>query len=68
MVQGRLYGPAILPVALRMVHELSKMSIPTIGAGGVYTQEHKDAMMAAGAFAVQLDSILWCGAGYRLFA
>lgn len=68
MVQGRLYGPAILPVALRVVHELSQMSIPTIGAGGVYTQEHKNAMLAAGAFAVQLDSILWRGAGYRLFA
>ena len=68
MVQGRLYGPAILPVALRVVHELSQMSIPTIGAGGVYTQEHKNAMLAAGAFAVQLDSILWRRAGYRLFA
>jgi dihydroorotate dehydrogenase (NAD+) catalytic subunit len=67
MVQGRLYGPAILPVALRVVHELSQLSIPTIGAGGVYTQEHADAMLAAGAYAVQLDSVLWRGAGYRLF-
>jgi dihydroorotate dehydrogenase len=49
------------------VHELSQLSIPTIGAGGVYTQEHADAMLAAGAYAVQLDSVLWRGAGYRLF-
>lgn len=67
MVQGRLYGPAILPVALRTVQELTQMSIPTIGAGGVYTQEHVDAMLAAGALAVQLDSVIWRGAGYSLF-
>jgi dihydroorotate dehydrogenase (NAD+) catalytic subunit len=68
LVQGRLYGPAILPVALRVVHELTQMGIPTIGAGGVYSPEHKKAMLDAGAFAVQLDSILWRSAGFRLFA
>jgi dihydroorotate dehydrogenase (NAD+) catalytic subunit len=66
LVQGRLYGPAIQPIALRMVHELALMGIPTIGAGGVYTQEHKEAMLAAGALAVQLDGLLWRGAGYTL--
>ena len=66
MIQGRLYGPAILPLALRMVHELTQLSIPTIGAGGVVTQEHKEAMLAAGAMAVQLDSVLWRGAGYTI--
>ena len=66
MTQGRLYGPANLPLALRVVHELSQMGIPTLGAGGVYTQAHKDAMLAAGALAVQLDSVLWRGAGYRI--
>jgi dihydroorotate dehydrogenase (NAD+) catalytic subunit len=67
-VQGRLYGPAVLPLALRAVQELTQLGIPTIGAGGVYTQMHKDAMLAAGALAVQLDSILWRSAGYHLFA
>jgi dihydroorotate dehydrogenase (NAD+) catalytic subunit len=67
-VQGRLYGPTILPLALRAVHELNQRGIPTIGAGGIYTQEHKDAMLAAGAMAVQLDSSLWRGAGYRILA
>ena len=65
MVTGRLYGSAFLPVALRKVQELTRMSIPVIGAGGVYTQEHKDAMLAAGARVVQLDCILWRGAGYN---
>jgi dihydroorotate dehydrogenase (NAD+) catalytic subunit len=65
-LQGRLYGPAILPVALRMVHELTQLGIPTIGAGGIYSQAHKNTMLAAGAMAVQLDSSLWRGAGYRI--
>jgi dihydroorotate dehydrogenase len=65
-VQGRLYGPGTLPMALRMVRELTKMKIPVIGAGGVYTQTHIDAMLAEGALAVQLDSVFWRGAGYRL--
>ena len=64
LVQGRLYGPAILPLALRMVQELTQLGIPTIGAGGIYTQEHKKAMLTAGALAVQLDSLLWRAAGY----
>ena len=63
-VQGRLYGPAILPLALRKVRELTQLGIPTIGAGGIYTQEHKNAMLTAGALAVQLDGLLWRGAGF----
>jgi dihydroorotate dehydrogenase (NAD+) catalytic subunit len=66
IIHGRLYGPSILPMALRAVHELALMNIPVIGAGGVYTQWQADAMLAEGALAVQLDSVLWRGAGYRL--
>jgi dihydroorotate dehydrogenase (NAD+) catalytic subunit len=65
-VQGRLYGLAILPIALRTVQELTQLGIPTIGAGGIYNQEQKNAMLAAGALAVQLDGVLWRGAGYSL--
>ena len=67
LLHGRLYGPAILPLALRVVHELTHLGIPTIGAGGITIQEHKNAMLAAGALAVQLDSPLWRGAGYSIF-
>jgi dihydroorotate dehydrogenase (NAD+) catalytic subunit len=66
LVKGRMYGPAILPIALKVVHELYQMSIPVIGAGGVYSQEQADAMLTEGALAVQLDSLFWRGAGYRL--
>jgi dihydroorotate dehydrogenase (NAD+) catalytic subunit len=66
LIQGRLYGPTILPMALRVVHELTRLGIPTIGAGGIYYQAQMQAMLAAGALAVQLDSVLWRGAGYRI--
>lgn len=67
LVQGRLYGPAILPMALRTVQELVKLGIPTIGAGGVFSQEQCKAMLSVGAMAVQLDSVLWRGARYSIF-
>ncbi len=63
LTQGRLYGPAVLPIALRVVAELVNQGIPTIGAGGVYSQAGLDAMMVAGAVAVQLDSLLWLRTG-----
>lgn len=66
LLKGRMYGPATFPMAFRMVNELTKMNIPVIGAGGVYTQEQAAAMLAEGALAVQLDSVFWRAAGYRL--
>lgn len=57
--RGRLYGPAIFPLALAAVSSLSRSGIPVIGAGGVYRQGHVDAMLSAGALAVQVDTILW---------
>jgi dihydroorotate dehydrogenase len=66
-MHGRLYGPAIFPQALKLVQELAKQGIPTIGVGGIYTWEQCKAMLSAGALAVQLDSILWRRAGYKIF-
>ena len=66
IIQGRLYGPAILPMAIRVVHELMQQGIPTIGAGGIYTQAGLSSMLAAGVMAVQLDAVLWREAGYGL--
>jgi dihydroorotate dehydrogenase len=55
-------------MALKVVHELTQLRIPTIGSGGIYDQGHVQAMLAAGALAVQLDSVLWREAGYNLLA
>jgi dihydroorotate dehydrogenase (NAD+) catalytic subunit len=61
LLRGRLYGPALFPLALEAVRILSGRGLPVVGAGGVYTQENIAAMQAAGAIAVQLDAVLWRG-------
>jgi dihydroorotate dehydrogenase len=57
--RGRLYGPAIFPQSLAAVTSLARSGIPVIGAGGVYSQLDVQAMLAAGAVAVQVDMALW---------
>ncbi len=61
LVTGRLYGPAIFPPALAAVQALAATGLPIIGAGGVYTAENAEAMLSAGAVAVQIDAALWRG-------
>jgi dihydroorotate dehydrogenase (NAD+) catalytic subunit len=61
LLRGRSYGPALFPLALATVQALSKMGLPVIGACGVYQPEDIEAMLAAGAMAVQLDAALWRG-------
>jgi dihydroorotate dehydrogenase (NAD+) catalytic subunit len=59
LIAGRLYGPAILPLALAAVHALRRQPLPVIAGGGVYRKADGEALLAAGAVAVQLDSVLW---------
>jgi dihydroorotate dehydrogenase (NAD+) catalytic subunit len=61
LVEGRLYGPALFPQALAAVRSLAQAGAPVIGAGGVYSQANAQAMLSAGALAVQLDAVLWRG-------
>jgi dihydroorotate dehydrogenase len=51
----------LFPQSLEIVHSASKLGLPVIGAGGVYSKENADAMLSAGALAVQMDSVLWRG-------
>ena len=54
---GGLSGPAIFPVALRMVNQVSKAcKVPVMGCGGVSKAEDVIEMMMAGARAVQVGS------------
>ena len=56
-VTGGLSGPAIKPIALRMVYETVKaVSIPVIGLGGIVTPEDAVEFMLAGATAVQVGT------------
>jgi dihydroorotate dehydrogenase len=61
LVTGRLYGPSLFPQTLETVYSASKIGLPIIGAGGVWTKENADAMLSVGALAVQVDAVLWTG-------
>ena len=54
---GGFSGPAIFPVAVRMVYQVyDAVNIPIIGMGGVSTAEDVIEMMMAGASAVQIGA------------
>lgn len=56
-VMGGLSGPAIKPIALRMVHQCFRaVRIPIIGCGGISTAEDAVEFMLAGAAAVQVGT------------
>jgi dihydroorotate dehydrogenase (NAD+) catalytic subunit len=56
-VYGGLSGPALRPIALRIVHELSKqVSIPICGIGGISSTEDALEFLVAGASAVQVGT------------
>lgn len=56
-VTAGLSGPAIKPIALRMVYEVSKnVNIPVIGIGGIMTYEDVIEFIMAGAACVQIGT------------
>ena len=56
-VTAGLSGPAIKPIAVRMVYEASKsVQIPVIGMGGISTAVDVIEFMLAGASAVQIGT------------
>lgn len=56
-VTGGLSGPAIKPVALRMVHEVSRaVGIPVIGMGGIGSGDDALEFLLVGARAVQVGT------------
>jgi dihydroorotate dehydrogenase (NAD+) catalytic subunit len=54
---GGLSGPAIKPIAVRMVYEAARaVSIPILGLGGITTAEDAVEFLMAGATAVQIGT------------
>lgn len=54
---GGLSGPAIFPIALRMVYQVAKaVKVPVIGMGGISSPEDVIEMVMAGATAVQIGA------------
>ncbi len=64
---GGLSGPAIKPIALRVVYELyEEFKIPIIGVGGITKWEDVVEFLMAGASAVQVGSVVY-KRGLRVF-
>lgn len=60
MNTGGLSGPAVLPVAVRMVWEVSQaVKVPVLGMGGVSKGEDAAQLMLAGASAVAVGTALF---------
>lgn len=61
LVAGRIYGPLIKPIILRMVGQLARRypRVPLIGAGGIHSTQDAHDYLEAGAVAVQVDSVTW---------
>ena len=59
LITGRLYGPSLFPQTLETVSNAAKLGLPIIGSGGIWSKENADAMLSAGALAVQVDAALW---------
>jgi dihydroorotate dehydrogenase (NAD+) catalytic subunit len=56
-ITGGLSGPAIKPIALRMVYETARaVRIPILGLGGIVTPEDAVEFLLAGAAAVQVGT------------
>lgn len=57
---GGLSGPAVFPVAVRMVYQVAQaVSIPIIGMGGISTWQDAAEMLIAGAAALQIGTVLF---------
>ena len=57
---GGLSGPAVLPVAIRMVWQTAqKVKLPIVGLGGISTPEDAVEMLLAGASAIQVGTAIF---------
>ena len=62
LVSGRIYGPLVKPLVLRIVGRLRRQvpeDIPIIGAGGIHSPLDARDYIEAGAVAVQVDTATW---------
>ena len=62
-VSGRLFGPALLPQVLAGVHAVRHLGLQVIAGAGIFRRQDAQAALDAGAYAVQLDGVLWRGWG-----
>jgi dihydroorotate dehydrogenase (NAD+) catalytic subunit len=58
---GRLYAPSVKSIVLEKILQIKnlKLDAPLIASGGVHSTEDVRDFIAAGASAVQVDSVIW---------
>lgn len=61
LLGGRLYGPALFPLMMAAVQAARRLGLQIIAGAGVYRRQDAAALLSAGAWAVQLDTVLWRG-------
>jgi dihydroorotate dehydrogenase (NAD+) catalytic subunit len=59
LISGRLYGPGLFPQMLSVLQRLNSITVPVIAGCGVYSRQDGQHLLDAGAWAVQLDLVLW---------
>ena len=62
LVSGRIYGPLIKPMVLRLVGRLRRQlpdELPLIASGGIHSPQDARDYIDAGAVAVQVDTATW---------
>lgn len=59
LASGRLYGPSLQPLVFAALRRLRPLGLPLIAGCGVFTRPDGEALLRAGAAAVQLDAALW---------
>lgn len=60
LVRGSVYGPWVKALVLPLVLELKQVvHVPIVAAGGVHSLADVRDYLAAGAIAVQVDSLIW---------
>lgn len=59
LAQGRLYGPALTPIALQALENAQRWKLPVICGAGMLAPEQGDAALKLGAAAIQIDIALW---------
>jgi dihydroorotate dehydrogenase (NAD+) catalytic subunit len=60
LVTGRVYGPIVKSMVLRLVEQAAgKLEAPVIGCGGIHSEADARDYIEAGAKAVQVDTLTW---------
>jgi dihydroorotate dehydrogenase (NAD+) catalytic subunit len=61
LFSGRMYGPSLFPLTMAAVQSVRRLGLQVIAGAGIYRRQDAVALRNAGAWAVQLDTVLWRG-------